>query len=95
MVFTVVFALLLSAMAIMALGLQDPKRLRTGNHPREMMAPHRRRTLAAIACVPGLGCLLLGNTAAFLMWLGGCALFGWAIAGYFSGRTNVRRLSKA
>jgi len=88
MVFTIVIALLLSGLAIVALCIHDPKRLRTASDKREGMARQRRRKFVAAACIPGLACLLLGNTAAFLMWLGGCALFGWALAGYFGARTN-------
>lgn len=92
MAFTVFIALLLSALAIVALCIGDPKRLRTAGGKRVGMVPRHRRKLVAVACAPGLVCLLMGNTAAFLLWLGGSALFGWALAGYCGLRTSkVRR----
>jgi hypothetical protein len=76
-------AITLSAMPILALCLGDPKRRRALGHKSPGMAPGRRRLLAATACLPGLVCALLGDAAAFLMWLGGCALLGWGVAAYF------------
>lgn len=76
-------ALIVSAGLIVLLCMHDPKRLRTAGRKTEGMAPARRRMLVAAACLPGLACALLGDSGAFLMWLGGCALFGWALAGYY------------
>jgi len=82
-------ALALSAMLIVVLCQGDPKRLRAAGLRSAAMLPRRRRGLAALACLPGLGCALSGNSAAFMLWLGGCALAGWISA------TWPRRKSRA
>ncbi|ATE66690.1 hypothetical protein [Rhizorhabdus dicambivorans] len=73
-------AIAFSAVMIVLLGRGDPKRRRaTGRHDGEM--PVRlRRLLAAAACLPGLACALLGDAAAFMLWLGGAAVLGWFVA---------------
>lgn len=81
-------ALALSVIPILALCAGDPKRRRTVGDSDGGMATGRRRLLAAIACVPGFACALLGDAAAFLMWLGGCALVGWACAAFFRPRAR-------
>ena len=73
-------ALAISAMLIVVLCQGDPKRLRAAGQKGAAMLPRRRRVLAALACLPGLGCALSGNFAAFMLWLGGCALAGWISA---------------
>jgi len=73
-------ALAISAMLIVVLCQSDPKRLRAAGQKGTAMLPRRRRGLAALACLPGLGCALSGNSAAFMLWLGGCALAGWISA---------------
>jgi len=73
-------ALALSATLIVVLCQGDPKRLRAAGQKGTAMLPRRRRGLAALACLPGLGCALSGNSAAFMLWLGGCALAGWISA---------------
>ncbi|MFA7601644.1 MAG: hypothetical protein WCY29_01440 [Novosphingobium sp.] len=81
-------ALVLSAISILALCAGDPKRRRTAGDMSGGMTPARRRSLAAVSCIPGLVCALLGDAAAFLMWLGGCALVGWACAAFFRPRSS-------
>lgn len=81
-------ALLASAIPLLALGAGDPKRRRTDGGNSGGMAPVQRRLLAAFACLPGLVCVLLRDAAAFLMWLGGCALVGWACAALFRPRAR-------
>lgn len=71
-------ALLLSAIPILLLCIGDPKRLRAADRKGGGMAQPKRRMLAALACVPGIACALTGDAAAFLMWMGGCAMVGWA-----------------
>jgi hypothetical protein len=71
--------LALSAAAIYALCLGDPKRRRASGQGGG--ATSRVRTLlVVIACVPGLVCGLLGDSAALMLWLGGAALLGWLAA---------------
>ena len=87
MVATALVALLLSAVPILLLCVGDPKRRRTTGQKNGGMAPAPRRWLLAAACLPGSACALVGDAASFLMWLGGCALWGWALATYFSAKT--------
>lgn len=95
MIATALLAILCSGTIILALCNRDPKRLRTTDGKLTAMAPRHRRLLVAVACIPGIACLLLGNTAAFLMWLGGCALLGWALAGYYGARRSERSSRRA
>lgn len=83
MFYLALVALALSGVAILALCLGDPKRRRTAGDGGGMTA-RQRRLLAALTCLPGLGCALVGDSAAFLMWLGGCALIGWTLTTRFS-----------
>lgn len=77
-------AVALSGIAILALCLGDPKRRRAAGDNGGMV-PRQRQLLAMLSCLPGLGCALVGDSAAFLMWLGGCALIGWTLATCFRG----------
>ncbi|ODP38696.1 hypothetical protein [Sphingomonas turrisvirgatae] len=72
-------ALMLSAIPLALLCIGDPKRRRAVGVT-EGTPTATRRLLAAAACAPGIGCALLGDAAALMMWLGGCALIGWAAA---------------
>ena len=82
MVFVGLASIGVSAAIIVLLCLGDPKRQRSLGRPGPAMPAARRRLLAVAACMPGLVCALLGDAAAFLMWLGGCALIGWAVAAW-------------
>jgi hypothetical protein len=76
---------MLSAISILGLCIGDPKRRRAaGSHPG--MPVGLRRFLTVAACTPGAACLLLGEAAAFMLWLGGSALSGWFVASYFAHR---------
>lgn len=78
-------ALAVSAAAILGLCVGDPKRRRAAGRPSE--TPGGLRSILIIAaCVPGVACLLLGETAAFMLWLGGAALTGWFVASCFADR---------
>ncbi|SFR85370.1 hypothetical protein SAMN05192580_1252 [Sphingomonas jatrophae] len=76
-------AILVSWALIASLCAGDPKRRRalrtTGGQ-----TPATRRLIAAAACLPGLLCLAAGDPAAFLIWLGGSGLAGWATALWFN-----------
>src|SRR3546814_10393192 len=76
MTLTILTAIALSAVPILLLCIGDPKRRRSAEKNSNGMATSRRRILTVIACVPGIVCALTGDSAAFLMWLGGCALVG-------------------
>src|SRR3546814_19919207 len=80
MTLTILTAIALSAVPILLLCIGDPKRRRSAEKNSNGMATSRRRILTVIACVPGIVCALTGDSAAFLKWLGGCALVGWAAA---------------
>jgi len=81
-------ALVLSAVPIVMLCMGDPKRRRAVGGKGSGMAPGQRRLLVVVACIPGAICAGLGDAAAFLMWLGGCALIGWILAAYLPARAN-------
>lgn len=84
-------ALAVSAVPLALLCAGDPKRRRAAGG-RDGAATAVRRLLAAATCVPGVACALAGDSAAFMLWLGGCGLLGWAAAALFSSklRTPVR-----
>ncbi|MES2497233.1 MAG: hypothetical protein V4618_14065 [Pseudomonadota bacterium] len=73
-------AVAFSAAIIVILGRGDPKRRRTAKLAGEGQSVRTRRLLSALACVPGLYCALAGDAAAFMIWLGGCAVAGWFVA---------------
>jgi hypothetical protein len=82
-------AFLLSAIPVILLCTGDPKRRRaTGERHRAASPP--RAMLVGAACVPGFACALLGDTAAFMLRLGGIALLGWAAAASFAAGTQDR-----
>jgi len=69
---------------IIALCLGDPKRRRAQRLGSGGQSAAIRRGMAASACLPGLLCALLGDASAFLIWLGGSGLAGWATASWFA-----------
>lgn len=72
-------ALALAAIPVALLCVGDPKRRRAAGEPGGMSSG--RRWLLVIATImPGLACALLGESAAFMLWLGGIALAGWGLA---------------
>lgn len=73
-------AVAISAVIILILGRGDPKRRRTAKLAGEGQSTRTRRLLAALACMPGVYCALVGDAAAFMIWLGGCAVAGWFVA---------------
>jgi hypothetical protein len=58
----------------------DPKRRRVAGLPATAQAAAKRRLLAIGALLPGVVLALLGDSAAFLLWLGSCAMGGWLVA---------------
>lgn len=80
-------ALVLAAIPVIFLCRGDPKRRRAAGEPGGM-PPGRRWLLVMAAIMPGLGCALLGDAAAFMLWLGGTALAGWALAASLSGEMD-------
>jgi hypothetical protein len=88
MFYVATIALIVSAIPLVALCVGDPKRRRSIRRKDSGMALGRRRMLAAAACLPGVFCVVFGGAAAFLMWLGGCALLGWALAASLGARRD-------
>ena len=72
-----------SGILILLLCIGDPKRRRTAGVDGREMSVATRRLLAAFACLPGLLCALMGDAAAFMIWLGGCGVIGWFVALWF------------
>lgn len=71
-------ALLVSAGALLLLGIADPKRRRVGGL--RTVAPGRPRHVGiALALLPGAALIVIGAWAALLIWIGGCTVIGWAI----------------
>jgi hypothetical protein len=81
----VLLALMLSTISILGLCIGDPKRCRAAGG-RSAMPAGLRHVLIVAACIPGVACLLLGEAAAFMLWLGGAALSGWCVASCFADR---------
>lgn len=75
-----ILAIAFSAVVIVLLGRGDPKRRRTARLQGEGQRAGTRRMLALLACLPGAYCALIGDAAAFMIWLGGCGVAGWFVA---------------
>jgi hypothetical protein len=69
-----------SSALLLWLCLGDPKRRRALRIDGAGQGIAARRAIAAAACLPGIACAVTGDTAAFLVWLGGCGAAGWLIA---------------
>ncbi|ATY32965.1 hypothetical protein [Sphingomonas psychrotolerans] len=82
-------ALFLSAIPVILLCVGDPKRRRAAGE-RGGAASRPRSMFVIMACIPGFACALLGDSAAFMLWLGGTALLGWAAAASFVARSQDR-----
>jgi hypothetical protein len=84
-------AVLVSAIPILILCMGDPKRLRAAGESKAGMRSGARRLLAIAACLPGIACISLGQIAAFVLWLGGCALFGWLLSALFQYQSAAQK----
>ena len=69
----------ISALLLAILCRGDPKRRRSARLVDRGTSRAARWTLGLAACLPGLACLLLHETAAFLIWMGGTGIAGWLI----------------
>lgn len=79
--------LIASALPLLLLARRDPKRLRSV--AASALVPHGRRTrqgLAAAALLPGVALMGLGYWPAFLIWLGGLTVAGWALVQLLAAR---------
>lgn len=70
-------ALLVSGLALLLLGIADPKRRRV----RGLSSARLPRSFGvALALAPGVALIAAGAWAALFIWIGGTAIIGWAIA---------------
>jgi hypothetical protein len=86
-----------SALLLAILCRGDPKRRRSARLVDQNTSRTARWTLGLTACLPGVACLLLHETAAFLIWMGGTGIAGWLIVMASHGldrHANARRLRK-
>ena len=77
-------AVAISAFCILMLCRGDPKRLRAARIKGPSHGKAMRRSLSIAACLPGLWLALRGDSPAFLVWIGGCAIVGWCLAVCFN-----------
>ena len=84
MMMSALAATAISTILIVALCLGDPKRRRSGRLRGEGQSRTARRLLVAATLLPGLWLALIGDAAAFLVWMGGCAAAGWFVTLWFS-----------
>lgn len=80
MAWATLIAILMSTFFIILLGLGDSKRRRAMRIRGVGHGATLRRSLAIAALTPGLIFLVQGDAAAFLIWLGGSAVLGWAVS---------------
>jgi hypothetical protein len=82
-------ATLMSTICLVVLAAFDPRRA-----PERAGAKGLRRLATALAILPGVLLVAIGEWAAFLIWLGAIAVLGWIIAAVFSAFV-MRRNSRA
>lgn len=73
-------ALAFSLVMIVLLWRGDPKRRRIAGLRDSGSDRTMRRLLVAAAVLPGVILAFSGDSAAFLIWFGGCALAGWLLS---------------
>jgi len=83
-----VISLTITAAALWALCLGDPKRRRTARLGGAAHSSTARRMLVVVGLLPGAALLLAAHGAGFLIWLGGSAIFGWLLTMGAAGRTD-------
>jgi hypothetical protein len=84
-----VAAIALTTALLAVLCLNDPKRRRTARLQGQGHRVATRRMLGMAACLPGLACLMLGDAAAFLVWIGGLGIAGWFVTLIASHRSRA------
>jgi hypothetical protein len=84
-------AIALSGLMLVTLARRDPKRLRADAGGRiAPLSPMQRRALGVAVLVPAVILMVMGQWPAFLIWLGGTTMLGWALAHGFAPRTTRR-----
>lgn len=58
----------------------DAKRRRVAGFLPTTLGSDKRRVVAIAALIPGAVLAAAGDSAAFLVWLGACAMGGWLVA---------------
>jgi hypothetical protein len=58
----------------------DSKRRRVARLPAVGASANARRFMVIAALLPGIILAILGDIAAFLIWLGSCTIGGWLVA---------------
>lgn len=79
MIYLLPAAVAFSAAMIVLLWRGDPKRRRVAGLPGGGEGVATRRLLAVAALLPGVFLAIVGDSAAFLVWLGSCAVGGWFV----------------
>lgn len=78
-VLTYLFAISVTLLAVTHIASTDAKRRRvSGQEPYE--GNRRTRLALAVALLPGVALLAVGNGAGFVVWLGATTIAGWGIA---------------
>lgn len=77
--YMLLFALVLSLAMIFTLWRGDPKRRRVAGLPGAGHSIAVRRLALTVLLSPGCILAFNGDSAAFLIWFGGCAVSGWLI----------------
>jgi hypothetical protein len=72
-------AIAITALAILLLGLSDPKRDRRRRNSGQWSG-RSRGFLTLLALLPGGWFIHAGNGAYFLMWFGAATIMGWVVA---------------
>ena len=80
MTYPALAALAFSLAMIALLWRGDPKRRRISGLRDVGQGGWRHRLAVVTALLPGVILAIIGDSAAFLVWLGGCALGGWGVA---------------
>lgn len=80
MIYSSLAALAFSLAMIAVLWRGDPKRRRVAGLANVDGGHGKRRLIVAAALLPGLILAVSGDSAAFLVWFGGCAIGGWGLA---------------
>lgn len=84
MILLALAAIVFSSVFLVLLCVGDPKRRRAARVPRPGLDVRARRIIVVAALLPGLALALAGQSAAFLLWLGGSAAAGWTATLCFS-----------
>lgn len=79
MIYLLLTAIAFSTVMILLLSRGDPKRRRTARLPGAGHSRVTRRLLTGAVILPGLYLAVRGDSAAFLIWLGSCAIAGWLV----------------